>query len=60
MRVWDGRKVEVFGIGVERRSKVRDEFREKGGVRLKNVWIVLGSFDIIFKVSGSFMEEALR
>lgn len=60
VRVWDGRKAEVSGTGAERRSKARDEFREKGGVRPKNVWTVLGSFDIIFKASGSFMEEASR
>lgn len=38
-------------------SMARDKLREKEGVRLKNMWPVLGSFDIIFKASGGFMEE---
>lgn len=44
-RVKGGRMAKVFGTG-----------EEKGGVRPKNVWIVLRSFGIISKASGGFVE----
>lgn len=57
MRVRDGRKTQVPVHGEVRSSMARDELREEEGVRRKNMWTVLGSFDIIFKASGGFMKE---
>lgn len=56
-RVSDGREDSGACTWEVRISMARDELREEEGVRLKNMWAVLGSSDIIFKASGGFMEE---
>lgn len=55
-RVKGGRMAKVFGTGAVKRSISCNKLREKGGVRPKNVWIVLRSFGIISKASGGFVE----
>ena len=55
-RVMGGRMAKVFGTGAVKRSIACNKFREEGGVRPKNVWIVLRSFGIISKASGGFVE----
>lgn len=55
MTVRGRRKIEFSGTGAVRRSMTHDELREKGGVRPKNMWTVLGSFDITFNVMIEFV-----
>ena len=46
----------VFGTGAVQRSITCNKLQEKGGVRPKNVWIVLRSLVLISKASGGFVE----
>lgn len=41
-----GRMAKVFGTGAVQSSITCNKLQEKGGVRPKNVWIVLRSFGI--------------
>lgn len=46
----------MSGTGAVRRNGAHHEFREKGGVRPKNMWMVSGGggVGIVFKASGGF------